>query len=194
MCGSTLFLLGARASSGVSTGRPSGSVTRKHKCLIGGVRPVVPHESEEPRRSNTPGSFLGKCSRHPRQSTLIGEGGCRLASSRPAALSVSEGPIGIPVLFCVYGAQKGVVPLMPRCSKPLRTGRRSETAEAVTRSQRPSGGPAPPLKCALLRMAAVLQGGESSINPLWRGECVFLGGTREPSFFVRPVTQVVVQS
>ena len=99
MCGSTLFLLGARASSGVSTGRPSGSATRKHKCLLGGVRPVVSHESEEPRGSNTPGYFLGKRSRHPRQSPLIGEGGLRLASSRPAALSVSEGPIGIPVLF-----------------------------------------------------------------------------------------------
>ena len=33
-------------------------------------------------------------------------------------------------------------------------------------------------------MAAALQGCESSINPLWRGECVFLGGTREPSFFL----------
>ena len=170
------------------------SVSRKHKCLAGSVRPVVSHESEEPRRSNTPGSFLGKRSQHPRFPLRIGDGGFRLASSRLVTRSVSEGPIGIPVLFCVYGAQKGVVPLMPRCSKPLRTGRRSETAEAVTRSQRPSGGPAPPLKCALLRMAAVLQGGESSINPLWRGECVFLGGTREPSFFVRPVTQVVVQS
>ena len=35
------------------------SATRKHKCLVGGVRPVVSHESEEPRRSNTPGFFLG---------------------------------------------------------------------------------------------------------------------------------------
>ena len=35
------------------------SATRKHKCLLGGVRPVVSHESEEPRRSNTPGFFLG---------------------------------------------------------------------------------------------------------------------------------------
>lgn len=43
-------------------------------------------------------------------------------------------------------------------------------------------------------MAAALQGRESSINPLWRGECVIEGGTREPSFFVRPVTQVVVWS
>ena len=78
--GSTLFLLGARASSGVSTGRPSGSATRKHKCLLGGVRPVVSHESEEPRRSNTPGSFLGKRSPHPQQSRLIGEGGGRKAT------------------------------------------------------------------------------------------------------------------
>ena len=57
-CGSTLFLLGARTSSGVSTGRPSGSATRKQKCLSKGVRPVASHESDEPRRSNTPGSFL----------------------------------------------------------------------------------------------------------------------------------------
>ena len=35
------------------------SVNRKHKYLTGSVRPVVSHESEEPRRSNTPGSFLG---------------------------------------------------------------------------------------------------------------------------------------
>ena len=77
----------------------SRSAIRKHKCLLGGVRPVASHESDEPRRSNTPGSFLGKRSRHPRQSLLIGEGGGRLATSRPAALSVSEGAIGIPLLF-----------------------------------------------------------------------------------------------
>ena len=75
------------------------SASRKHKCLLGGVRPVASHESEEPRRSNTPGSFLGKRSLHPQQSCLIGEGGGRLASSRQAALSVSEGAIGIPLLF-----------------------------------------------------------------------------------------------
>ena len=98
-CGSTSFLLGARTSSGVSTGLPSSSANRKHKYSAGGVRPVVSHESEEPRRSNTPGSFLGKRSRHPRQLRLIGDGGGRLATSRPAALSVTEGPIGIPVLF-----------------------------------------------------------------------------------------------
>ena len=57
------------------------------------------HESEELRRSSTPGSFLGKRSPHPQQFRLIGEGGGRLASSRPAALSVSEGAIGIPLLF-----------------------------------------------------------------------------------------------
>lgn len=76
------------------------SATRKHKCLLGGVRPVESHESEEPRGANNPGSFLGKRSRHPRQSLLIDEGDSRLASSRPAALSVSEGAIGIPLLFC----------------------------------------------------------------------------------------------
>ena len=75
------------------------SVSRKHKCLVGSVRPVVSHESEEPRRSNTPGSFLGKRSRHPQRSHLIGDGGGRLATSRPAALSVSKGAIGIPLLF-----------------------------------------------------------------------------------------------
>ena len=100
MCGSTLFLLGARTSSGASTGRPNGSANRKHKYSVGGVRPVVSHESEEPRRSNTPGSFLGKRSQHPRQSCLIGLGGGRLASSRPATRSVSEAAIGIPLLFC----------------------------------------------------------------------------------------------
>ena len=83
------------------------SANRKHKYSVGGVRPVVSHESEEPRRSNTPGSFLGKHSRHPRQSPLIGEGGRRSASSRPAALSVSEGPLGIPVLFCLWSAERG---------------------------------------------------------------------------------------
>ena len=57
------------------------------------------HESDEPRRSSTPGSFLGKRSQRPQQSRLIGEGVGRLAFSRPAALSVSEGPIGMPVLF-----------------------------------------------------------------------------------------------
>ena len=36
------------------------SATRKHKCLLGGVRPVVSHESEEPRGSNTPGYFSWK--------------------------------------------------------------------------------------------------------------------------------------
>ena len=75
------------------------SATRKHKCLLGGVRPVVSHESEEPRRSNTPGSFLGKRSQHPQQSCLIGLGGVRLASSRLATRSVSEAAIGIPLLF-----------------------------------------------------------------------------------------------
>ena len=60
---------------------------------------VASHESEEPRRSNTPGSFLGKRSPCPRQYRFIVEGGGRLASSRPAALSVSEGAIGIPLLF-----------------------------------------------------------------------------------------------
>ena len=75
------------------------SVSRKHKCLLSGVRPVVSHESEEPRRSNTPGSFLGKRSRHPQQSHLIGDGGGRLASSRLAALSVPKGAIGVPLLF-----------------------------------------------------------------------------------------------
>ena len=75
------------------------SASRKHKYPAGGVRPVLSHESEEPRRASTPGSFLGKSSRHPRQSHLIGEGGDRLATSRPAALSVSEGAIGIPLLF-----------------------------------------------------------------------------------------------
>ena len=91
---------GALISSGASTGRPSGSATRKHKCLLSGARTFVSHESEEPRRSNTPGSFLRKRSRHPRQSLLVGDGGHRWASSRPAALSVSEGAIGIPLLFC----------------------------------------------------------------------------------------------
>ena len=62
---------------------------------------VASHESEEPRRSNTPGSFLGKRSPCPRQYRFIVEGGGRLASSRPAALSVSEGAIGIPLLFFV---------------------------------------------------------------------------------------------
>ena len=77
------------------------SANHKHKYSLGSVISVASHESEEPRRSNTPGSFLGKRSRHPRQSHLIGEGGGRLASSRPAALSVSEGAIGIPLLlFC----------------------------------------------------------------------------------------------
>ena len=75
------------------------SAIRKHKCLVGGVRPVVSHESEEPRRSSTPGSFLGKRSQHPRFPLPIGDGGFRLASSRLATRSVSEGPIGIPVLF-----------------------------------------------------------------------------------------------
>ena len=85
------------------------SVSRKHKCLLGGVRPVASHESDEPRRSNTPGSFLGKRSRHPRQSLLIGESRHRCALSSPAALSVSEGAIGIPLLFCVFvtKAKKG---------------------------------------------------------------------------------------
>ena len=84
------------------------SVSRKHKCLLGGVRPVVSHESEEPRRSNTPGSFLGKRSRHPRRSSLIGQGDRRLAPSRPAALSVSEGAIGIPLLFlCPSDTKRG---------------------------------------------------------------------------------------
>ena len=76
------------------------SANRKHKYSTGGVRPVVSHESEEPRRSNTPGSFLGKRSRHPQQSHLIGDGGGRLASSRLAALSVPKGAIEIPLLFC----------------------------------------------------------------------------------------------
>ena len=107
MFGSTSFLLGARTSSGVSTGRPSGSANRKHKYSTGGVRPVVSHESEEPRRSNTPGSFLGKRSQHPRQSPLVGEGDRRLASSRPAALSVSEGAIGIPLLFLCHYCRGG---------------------------------------------------------------------------------------
>ena len=81
------------------------SVSRKHKCLLSGVRPVASHESDEPRRSNTPGLFLGKRSPHPRQSPLIGEGGGRLASSRPAALSVPEGAIGIPLHFCADSIQ-----------------------------------------------------------------------------------------
>ena len=107
-CFLQVFQHGSRTSSVVSTGLPSSSANRKHKYSVGGVRPVVSHESDEPRRSNTPGSFLGKRSRHPRQSPLIGEGGRRLASSRPAALSVSEGPIGIPVLFlCLWGAERG---------------------------------------------------------------------------------------
>ena len=65
------------------------SANRKHNYSAGGVRTVSSHESEEPMRSNTPGSFLGKRSPCPRQSCLIGEGGGRLASSRPAAHSVS---------------------------------------------------------------------------------------------------------
>ena len=69
--------------------------------LSGGVRPVAAHESDEPRRSNTPGSFLGKRSPCPQQTRLVSEGGGRLALSRPAALSVPEGAIGIPLLFCV---------------------------------------------------------------------------------------------
>ena len=75
------------------------SVSRKYKCSLSSVRPVASHESDEPRRSNTPGSFLGKRSQHPRQSHLIGEGGDRLASSRLATRSVSEAAIGIPLLF-----------------------------------------------------------------------------------------------
>ena len=61
------------------------------------------------RRSSTPGSLLGKRSRHPGQSRLMGDGGARLASCRPAALSVSEGPIGIPVLFCAHKRTDGKV-------------------------------------------------------------------------------------
>ena len=89
----------------MSTGLPSSSANRKHKYSVGGVRPVVSHESEEPRRSNTPGSFLGKRSRHPQRCHLIGDGGGRLASSRPAALSVSKGAIGIPLLLCALAIQ-----------------------------------------------------------------------------------------
>ena len=65
----------------------------------GGVRPVASHESDEPGRSNTPGSFLGKRSLQPAQSHFIGDGGGRLVSARPAARSVSEAAIGIPLLF-----------------------------------------------------------------------------------------------
>ena len=96
------------------------SANRKRKYSSGGVRQVASHESEEPRRSNTSGSFLGKRSRHPRQYPLIGEGGRRLASSRPAALSVSEGPIGIPVLFlCLWGAERGSSAHAPVLWTPL---------------------------------------------------------------------------
>ena len=60
-------------------------------------------------------------------------------------------------------------------------------------SNKKGGDRSPPLKCALIRMAEALQGRESFINPLWRGECVFLGGTREPPFFASS-DQVVVMA
>ena len=75
------------------------SVSLKCKCLLGGVRPVASHESDEPRRSSTPGFFLGKRSRYPQFPLRVGESGYRLAPLCPAALSVSEGAIGIPLLF-----------------------------------------------------------------------------------------------
>ena len=80
----------------------------------GGVRPVASHESDEPGRSNTPGSFLGKRSLQPAQSHFIGDGGGRLVSARPAARSVSEAAIGVLFLFLCLADTKGVLQLMPQ--------------------------------------------------------------------------------
>ena len=80
----------------------------------GGDRPVVSHESDETERSHTHGSFFGKRSWQPQQFHLIGDGGDRLALSRPAALSVTEGTIGIPFLFLCLADTEGVLPLMPQ--------------------------------------------------------------------------------
>ena len=63
---------------------------------------------------------------------------------------------------------------------------RSETAEAVTRSQRPSGGLLhAPLSNALFYGWQQVRSGASIRSTFFgRGECVIGGGTREPSFFL----------
>ena len=63
---------------------------------------------------------------------------------------------------------------------------RSETAEAVTRSQRPSGGllHAPLSNALFYGWQQVRSGANIRSTFFGRGECVIGGGTREPSFFL----------
>jgi len=74
MFGSTLSLPGARTSSGVSTGRPSGSAIPKYKCSSKGVKPDLSHESGFPGGRTLLGFFLEIRRGNPQQSRLIGEG------------------------------------------------------------------------------------------------------------------------
>ena len=73
------------------------SATRKHKCLLGSVRPVVSHESENPGGQTLLG-LSWKTLTAPTATHLIGDGGGRWVVL-PKVLSVPKGATGIPLLF-----------------------------------------------------------------------------------------------
>ena len=67
--------------------------------LGNGVRSVVSHECGFPGARTLLGLVLEIAHSNPQQSTLVGDGGVHLASSRRATHSVPEGAIGIQLLY-----------------------------------------------------------------------------------------------